>query len=287
MQHRQIVAFALAFSSVPAGAARAASSSDATAASAQSSNDVVLAERYAAEAFLAYQRKAYAEALALYEKALAAAPSADILYNMARIYDTGLRERRAAMDYYARCAADPSAGESRIQAANQRRMELERAEQAMSVDSPESDGLERTFPRDPIEVPTPPPAPATERPSSWTGLEITGLTLGSVGLVGLGVGVGFGLAARAEKDTWSRDCNGNVCASQRGVDAAASAREKAQIATVGLGVGGGLLLLGSVLFLIDSDGGDEQGDGHEGLATWRSGPVATDAELGWVVAGSW
>src|SRR5688500_17715235 len=55
-----------------------------------SASDVTLAERYAGEAFEAYRMRDYGRAIALYEQALAAAPSPDIVYNIARVYDTGL-----------------------------------------------------------------------------------------------------------------------------------------------------------------------------------------------------
>src|SRR5688572_6208587 len=48
--------------------------------------DVALAERYAAAAFEAYRAREYGRAVSLYEQALAAAPSAEILYNIARVY---------------------------------------------------------------------------------------------------------------------------------------------------------------------------------------------------------
>ena len=48
---------------------------------------VELAEQKAAQAFQAYQEERFSEAVALYIDAYNAAPSADILYNVARIYD--------------------------------------------------------------------------------------------------------------------------------------------------------------------------------------------------------
>ena len=54
--------------------------------------DVARAESYAAEAFQAYAEKDYPRAVALYQQALDAAPSADIVYNIARIYDTKLED---------------------------------------------------------------------------------------------------------------------------------------------------------------------------------------------------
>jgi hypothetical protein len=57
------------------------------------------------------------------------------------------------------------------------------------------------------------------------------------------VGIGFGVSAYAERDTWRSMCNGNSCSSQSAVDAARSASRQADVATVALASGGGLLAL--------------------------------------------
>src|SRR4051794_22780210 len=66
------------------------------------SPDVTRAESYAADAFAAYEKKDYQEAVVLYLKALEAAPSADVLFNLAKIYDTKLNDRQLAMSFYRR-----------------------------------------------------------------------------------------------------------------------------------------------------------------------------------------
>ena len=43
------------------------------------------------------------------------------------------------------------------------------------------------------------------------------ISLGTAGLVGMGIGVGFGLSARSQSEALQRDCDGNVCSSQRGM----------------------------------------------------------------------
>jgi tetratricopeptide (TPR) repeat protein len=57
------------------------------------------AELHAELAFEAYEDNQYERALALYEMALAAADSADILFNIARVYDRGLGDRVRALEY--------------------------------------------------------------------------------------------------------------------------------------------------------------------------------------------
>jgi tetratricopeptide (TPR) repeat protein len=64
--------------------------------------EVVLAEKKAAQAFEAYQAKRFAEAVGLYLEAHRAAPNADVLYNVARIYDAKLGDRPLAISFYRR-----------------------------------------------------------------------------------------------------------------------------------------------------------------------------------------
>jgi hypothetical protein len=245
--------------------------------------DVALAERYAAAAFEAYRAREYGRAVSLYEQALAAAPSAEILYNIARVHDVGLRDRRLAIDYYERYRAHPSATPELFETATRRLHELRAAEAATSAAPPGgANTIARDFPGDgSARIPTTPPAvPSGRGPSA---LEVTALAFGAAGLVGVGLGIGFGLSARAEEDTWSRDCNGNQCNSQRGVDAAESAARSASIATVGFAAGGGLLAVGMVLWLIDSDSTSEQPSSAKSL---RFAPALGSSNVGGTLSGS-
>jgi serine/threonine-protein kinase len=81
---------------------------------------------------------------------------------------------------------------------------------------------------------------------------VVGIVVGSVGVVGIGVGSFFGLRAKAKKDD-SLDnghCpnNPNVC-DQTGTDLRNQARTSATIATVSMIAGGAALAGGIVLFL--------------------------------------
>src|SRR5688572_26634285 len=154
--------------------------------------DVALSERYAARAFEAYKRRDYQSAIALYQKALEAVPSADVLYNIARIYDQGLRDRALAIRFYSRYIGDPGAIPNRIEVATKRLAELRAAELA-AVAPPLAEPPAPTA----VVAPQPPPlAPAADDSSS--GLATSAIIAGSVGLVGIGLGVGFGLAAQSD-----------------------------------------------------------------------------------------
>ena len=246
--------------------------------------DVDLAERYASAAFEAYRAREYGRAVSLYEQALAAAPSADILYNIARVYDAGLRDQRSAIEYYERYRAHPNATPELFETATRRLAELRAAEPPQTPPPEESGGIAREFPADPPARPAPAPAaPPVEE--GLDPLEITAITFGAAGLVGIGLGIGFGLSARAEEDTWGRDCNGNQCTSQRAVDAAESAARSAGVATVGFAVGGGLLAIGTVLWLVDTDP-DAGRERPNGAGNLRFAPALGTSSVGGTFSGS-
>ncbi len=236
----------------PRGERSTGPTTEATGAGARAA-DVALAERYAAAAFEAYRVRDYGRAVSLYEQALAVAPSADILYNLARVHDVGLRDRRRAIEYYERYTAEPAAAPGQIATATQRLDELRAAELAsLGAVVEDGPGIARDFPLDAPTI----AAPSHARPANARGLrplQVTALALGGVGLVGLGVGVSYGLWAGTEQHTWQSACDGNACTSQRGVEAAEAAARRAGIATLGFALGGGLLAAGAVSWLLDKD----------------------------------
>jgi hypothetical protein len=221
------------------------------------SGAIAESERLAARAFEAYQHADHAAARSLYEQALAAAPSADIVYNLARVCDLGLRDRVCALDHYARYVAEPGAVPSRTTLAR-RRLE------ALSDPPPASATGVQAAPPEPVMLrkPTPPPpAPSSVASADAPGLsavEMVAVVAGTTGLVGVGLGVGFGLAARADLEASERYCDYDRCTSQRGVDAARSASRAADVATLGLAAGGALLSLGTLLWLLAGDAPEER-----------------------------
>jgi tetratricopeptide (TPR) repeat protein len=250
-------------------------------ASAQSTapaRDVALAESYAEQAFEAYARRQYATALELYEKAYDAAPSADAIYNIARVYDLGLRDRPLAITHYRRYLSDPGALPERIGRASQRLSELLEAEAAVVKAAP---AAPRVSP--PMAVLPPSRAIMHDTGSGWSALEVAAVVTGAVGVVGIGVGAALGLSVLADADTVDSYCAGNLCSSQRGVDVAESALKKASMATLGVAVGAGLLATGATLWLLAPSGAPPQA-GSGGLALT---PVAGRSRLGMELSGAW
>lgn len=213
-------------------------------------SDVAVAEQKAAQAFEAYQARRFPEAVALYLDAYRAAPSADVLYNVARIYDAKLGDRPLAISFYRRYIADPGAVADRIQIANERLVALRDAELAATITDPEPERAASA------------PAPASDTRadsapsavhSNWQATEVTGVIMGVTGVVALGVGAGYGIAAMNETNTVDELCPNNVCREQRGIDAAASASDHATVSTIAFASGGALLALGAVFYFWLSD----------------------------------
>jgi len=248
------------------------------------SPNVVEAERYAAQAFDAYSRKDYERALELYEAALAAAKSADILYNLARVHDVGLHEATLAIEYYRRYLAEPKAQPARSQLAERRIAELQAAELPAAQQATALENTPGTAPATALvadDAPTPAALAAPLPSSGWTWRETTAAALAGSGVVALGVGVGFGIAAYSRGDDWRHDCDGNSCTSQQGVDAARSAARSARVATVALAAGGALLAGGAAVWWFGSKREESSGQVALGLA-----PTSAGAEVGCSLAGS-
>jgi hypothetical protein len=214
---------------------------------------VSLAERRAGEAFDAYGKGDYNSAVALYLEAYHAAPSGAALYNIARIYDTKLADRPLAISFYRRYIADPGADTAQIVIASQRLQALREADfaakRAQTDNAPSPSEKQAQAGAGPHSA----PETASATHNRWSTLRWSGMVVGALGVVGVGVGAGFGLAAMSHANTAHDSCTGNDCTSQRGVDAAHSARDDATISNLGFATGGALLVTGAAFILLGSD----------------------------------
>jgi len=211
-------------------------------------NPVAQAEQYAEAAFEAFSRGQYNTAVALYGEALAAAPSPEILFNLARIYDTKLRDRAHAIEYYARYAQDPGADAERLRVATDRLLALREQERVAAQLAAAEDSA---APSQAVTLPAQAPQPAKQRSleRGLSGYEIAGFLIGGLGVASVASGVGFGFAAKSDADVVHSLCDGDACSSQRGVDAARRGNRMALVSTITFAAGGGLLLLGAGLLL--------------------------------------
>ncbi len=99
----------------------------------------------------------------------------------------------------------------------------------------------------------PPPAPAPSAPpeadtSSGSTQRTIGIVTGAVGVVGIGVGSYFGLAAMQKNHDAKDLCPANQCTTQDGVTLTDDARSAATASNIGFGVGAALLVGGAVLY---------------------------------------
>jgi len=235
---------------------------------------IARAESFAEQAYGAYQKHDYEGAVALYEQAYAASPSANILYNIAKVYDGKLRDRAQAIAYYTRYVDDPAAEPERARTTRERIVLLRELDQAPqqaaiparpSTPTPQSAAAPRTQPVSPGMSP----------------LRISGVVFSSVGVASLALGTGFGIVARSDADRAHELCDGNTCSSQRGIDAADEARRSANLATAAFAVGGTLALLGVGMLLWGEPGSSRE---HPALVI---GPYAQRDTLGTQLAGRW
>jgi tetratricopeptide (TPR) repeat protein len=235
---------------------------------------VAEAEALAERAYEAYVARDYATAVALYSHAFERAPSADALFNIARIYDMGLRDRALAISFYRRYLSDPGASPDRIQRANVRLAELRLAEQAELAAPPAPEPAPR-----PVESEArPSDADGSAGLSSW---QVAAIVVGATGAVATGLGAVYGVTVLSDAERANENCDGDRCRSQVGVDAARAASRHATLATWGIAAGAGLMASGALLWLLDPGAGDAaRGD-------MRVDPIASASELGLALSGEW
>jgi hypothetical protein len=246
--------------------------------STETSEAVRAAEVYAARAFEAYRQRQYPQAIELYEQAWAAAAAADILYNLARVYDLGSQQPSQAIRYYERYIAHPRALAERRALAEQRISALRAAAAAVSA-GPQTTAAARRSEMKPAAA-DPVGAGTRDEAASFTGRDWTAALLGGAGLAALGTGAYFGWSAYAQSDAWRGECDGNTCASQRAVDAAESAQRQANVATLLLALGGAAVAAGAAVWWLGPDG-REQGVG----ASLHLEPVLGSSQVGGALGG--
>ena len=262
------LALALALSA-PASAADGA-----LAASPDAAQRVAEAEALAERAYAAYVAREYAAAVALYHQAFERAPSADALFNIARIYDMGLRDRALAISFYRRYLSDPGASPERIVRANVRLTELRLAEQAELA----TPAAPKPAPR---ETETGARATAMETSDGLSGWQVAAIVAGTTGAVVAGLGAVYGVTVLSDAKRANDDCDGDRCQSQVGIDAARAASRHATLATWSVAAGASLMASGALLWLLDPGSNETP---HDDV---RVDPIASASELGLALSGRW
>lgn len=246
--------------------------------------DVARAEAYASSAYDAYARADYAAAVSLYRQALSAAHSANTIYNLARIYDVKLHDRGQAIEFYQQYTQDTGADPDLLQTAEERLARLRELEKVATQPAPVAPSTATPSASvQPQRRAARAKEPARDHDGGLGGWQVAGLVVGPVGLVGLGLGVGFGLSAKSDNDVAKNECEGNLCRSQQGVDAAHDAGRKADISTVAFIAGGALTAIGATLLLLGGGDDSPREEPRAALAALYVGPDAIATSI----AGRW
>jgi tetratricopeptide (TPR) repeat protein len=216
-------------------------------------SEVARAEDYAAQAYDAYSQQDYASAVSLYRMALDAASSPDIIYNLARIYDTKLKDRPHAMEFYSRYTQDPGADPARAKVAASRLAALQELSRIQSGAARPS--TNHAVPARPEAAA--PPARTARSSSGVSGLTIASVIIGAIGLGGVGLGVAYGLDAKTKADVSHAMCSGNLCRTSRGVEITRQASNAATLSNIGFIAGGALVATSITLLIIGASRSDE------------------------------
>ncbi len=245
-------------------------------------HDVRQSEQLAQQAYEANGRGEYQAALNLYQQAYKAAPAGVILFNIANLYDKRLKDRDAAIDYYKRYINSSDTEADLVKRASDRVVALKAEKEAQQSASTTS---QKPAPAPP-PTSAPQPANATEAPpdkdngESGPTMRAVGITLGVVGLVGVGLGAGFGISATSKANRANELCTGSECRSPEGVSLTDDARTAATISTIGFVAGGALLASGVVLYLLAPSA-------SKSATTTRISPVAMPGGAGLYLGKAW
>jgi tetratricopeptide (TPR) repeat protein len=188
---------------------------------------VVAAEELASRAFAAYQAGEYAWAISTYLEAHACSPAADMLYNVARIYELKLGDAPLAVAFYRRFIEAPGAAPARVGFATRRVLALESGASERTVES----GV--TLRADAAPSPKPRSTVKSAKNSFAPAIVITG----ALGALGVATGIGYGVAA---------------VTSTGGTD------RYATLSTLGFGAGGLLIATSAALLLFEQRGQQPQ-----------------------------
>jgi tetratricopeptide (TPR) repeat protein len=213
---------------------------------------VAAGEALADQAFTLYKEGRFSESVAAYSRAYELTGSSVILFNIANIYDRKMRELDLAADYYRRYLRTSDAAPDLVRKANDR---LDALKQQAAPLPQKSVSAGQT------------PAPAAPPPDSvdpvW---RTTGLVVGGLGIVSLGVSAAFALQAKGKSDDSDKYCTGERCTDPRGPALAEDATTAANVSTITFGAGLLVLAGGALLYFAGPSSG-----------TASSRPAATKA----------
>lgn len=190
-----------------------------------------------------HERHEYDLAIREYLLAYELQPSAGLLFNIAQAYLLA-GDREKALEHYRAYLREEPEGE----VADLARQRIEAIEGELAAETPPpAEPAEQPEPSpedDPVAAPLPPPEPE-DTGSPGLGLRLTGIAVGAVGLAGVGLGIKFGLDARAVQDRIDSQPDGTPWDFD---DLYAEGQAANRNMWISYGVGGAALIAGGVLY---------------------------------------
>jgi len=235
---------------------------------------------------LAYEQHAagkYPEAIATYLKAYEISKAAEILFNVATIYDRKLHERELAADYYRRYIRTPDANPDLVKRATERLSGLKKE----AEDEQAKRNAAAAFPpaAAPPAASTAGPATSASRDSvspGWAGWRTLGIITGAVGLGSVTASVILGGLSKKANDNANSDClgSGAVCASQTGINEAKDAGTFATASTIAFAAGLGLLATGIIMYVAAPSGSSSGSSGASNASNASNATVTFSPTVG-------
>ena len=128
----------------------------------------------------------------------------------------------------------------------------------------------------------PPPRAAADgapAPSTWSSQKTIAIVVGAVGLVAVGVGSGFGLAAHGAWNQAQSDCGGSCSATSTAQSEADHAHQDATIANIAV-IGGAAAVVGGIVLWVVAPS-------HPASTSARLTPLVGPGSAGLAASGSW
>jgi len=238
---------ATAFAALLGVAAPAGLSARALAADPAPADPLVRFKELSAKAEAAYQARQYQSAIDIYLEAYGVLASADVLYNIAYIYDHHLTKRDLAQDFYRRVIRMPESSKEIMELSVKRLAELEAAANT---------NVNVLKPGEPTPAPAPTPAPGTPGVDQSLRRDDPGPGVAPWVMVGIGGaavigGVVMGLAAQGTNDDFHAETDLDV---KRTLED--DGRGQALWADI-LGFGGGALVAGGLIWYFVASGSEQ------------------------------
>jgi tetratricopeptide (TPR) repeat protein len=190
------------------------------------------AQVYADLGYAAYQNEDWNKAIEMYLESYKLSSTADLLFNIAVIYDRKLGNKAMALEYFRKHNAAADTNPDLVAKANLR---IENLTHETPVGDTRKSG------------PAAPPLP----PDKGANMRIGGIVAATVGMVALGAGIGFGVAAISKMgEAKTAGCDSTGCPNDTAAQLERTANSRGNYSTLGVVAGGALVVAGVTLYVL-------------------------------------